>query len=99
MIHRIYRARNFPDHFFYACFFEQGAVFTFSLQQHEDDKRKVLKRFTAVFSLTFRRFLDLKQAEAQAREAQIEAALERVRATNHGHAPEQRPVECDQCVI
>jgi signal transduction histidine kinase len=74
------QGEEFPDHFFYACFFEQGAVFTFSLQQHEDDKRKVLKRFTAVFSLTFRRFLDLKQAEAQARESQIEAALERVRA-------------------
>ncbi len=72
--------QEFPDHFFYASFFEQGAVFTFSLQLHDDEKRKVLKRFTAVFSITFRRYLDLKKAEAQTRESQIEAALERVRS-------------------
>jgi signal transduction histidine kinase len=74
------QSQEFPDHTFYASFFEQGAVFTFSLLPHSDEKRKILKRFTAVFSLTFRRYLDLKQAEAQAREAQIEAALERVRS-------------------
>jgi len=72
--------QEFPDHVFYASFFEQGAVFTFSLLPHNDEKRKVLKRFTAVFSLTFRRYLDLQKAEANAREAQIEAGLERVRA-------------------
>ena len=38
-----------------------------------------MKRFTSVFSLTFRRYQDLKTAEAQAREATIEAALEKVR--------------------
>ena len=38
-----------------------------------------MKRFTSVFSLTFRRYQDLKKAEAQAREATIEAALEKVR--------------------
>jgi signal transduction histidine kinase len=32
-----------------------------------------------VFNLTYRRYLDLKKAEAQAREATIEAALEKVR--------------------
>jgi signal transduction histidine kinase len=74
------QSQEFPEHFFYACFFEQGAVFTFSFLQHDDKKRNILKRFTAVFSLTFRRYLDLKQAEAQAREAQIEASLERVRS-------------------
>jgi len=74
------QGRQFPDHVFYATFFEQGAVFTFSLLPHDEEKRKVLKRFTAVFSLTFRRYLDLKQAEAQARESQIETALERVRS-------------------
>ena len=35
--------------------------------------------FAKVFEQTYTRFLDLKKAEAQAREAQIEAALERVR--------------------
>ncbi|HUZ61775.1 MAG TPA: hypothetical protein VMU83_23555, partial [Hanamia sp.] len=68
-----------PEHFFYASFFEEGAVFTFSLQPHDEENQKILKKFTAVFSLTFRRYQDLKQAEAQTREAKIEASLERVR--------------------
>jgi multidrug efflux pump subunit AcrA (membrane-fusion protein) len=45
-----------------------------------DDKAAILKRFAKVFEQTYTRFLDLQKAEAQAREAQIEAALERVRA-------------------
>jgi hypothetical protein len=39
-----------------------------------------MKRFAGVFGQTYRRYLDLQKAEAQAREAQIEAALERVRS-------------------
>jgi hypothetical protein len=41
----------------------------------------IFKRFTAVFEQTYTRFLDLQKAEAQARQAQIEASLERVRAS------------------
>ncbi len=41
---------------------------------------KILKRFRNVFDLAYRRYNDITLAEAQAREAQIEAALERVRA-------------------
>ena len=37
-------------------------------------------RFARVFGLLYRRFLDLQKAEAQAKEAQIEVALERVRS-------------------
>ena len=40
----------------------------------------LFKRFRNVFELSYRRFIDIEQAAAQAREAQIEAALERVRA-------------------
>jgi len=40
----------------------------------------LFKRFRNVFDLAYRRFLDIEQAEAQAREAKIEASLERVRA-------------------
>src|SRR6187399_2557855 len=40
----------------------------------------VFKRFAFVFEQTYTRFLDLKKAEAQAREARIEAALEKVRS-------------------
>ena len=38
-----------------------------------------MMRFAKVFEQTYTRFLDLKKAEAQAREAPIEASLERVR--------------------
>ncbi|MDP4164242.1 MAG: hypothetical protein Q8898_14165 [Bacillota bacterium] len=40
----------------------------------------IFKRFGKVFEQTYTRFLDLQKAEAQAREAQIEAALEKVRS-------------------
>ncbi|HPR02137.1 MAG TPA: nuclear transport factor 2 family protein, partial [Saprospiraceae bacterium] len=43
------------------------------------EERNILIRFAKVFEQTYTRFLDLKKAEAQAREAQIETALERVR--------------------
>ncbi len=60
--------------------FAEGTLFAFSLQQLTDEQRKIFKRFAGVFGQTYRRYLDLKKAEAQAREAKIEAALERVRA-------------------
>ena len=40
----------------------------------------VLSRFAGVFDLAYRRFEDLQKAEIRARESQIEAAVERVRA-------------------
>src|SRR5678816_2175648 len=43
------------------------------------DRNKTLMRFGKVFQQTYTRFLDLQKAEAQAREAKIEAALERTR--------------------
>ncbi len=48
------------------------------------DAWDIFKRFAKVFEQTYTRFLDLKKAEAQAREAQIEAALEKVRSTSMG---------------
>ena len=48
-----------------------------TLTENEID---ILKRFSKVFDQAYIRFLDLQKAEAQAREAQIEAALERVRS-------------------
>jgi signal transduction histidine kinase len=43
-------------------------------------ERDVLQRFAVEFERAYTRFLDLRRAEAQAREAEIEAALERVRS-------------------
>jgi hypothetical protein len=61
-------------------FFPEGALFAFSPTPLSDEISRVFMRFASVFGQTYRRYLDLQKAEAQAREAQIEAALERVRA-------------------
>ena len=45
-----------------------------------DENLDILHRFGKVFDLTYTRFNDLEKAEAQARESQIQLALERVRA-------------------
>jgi len=50
-----------------------------SLSEQEID---IVKRFAKVFEQAYTRFIDLQKAEAQAREAQIEASLERVRSTS-----------------
>jgi signal transduction histidine kinase len=72
---------EFPDVHVQSYFFGEGAVWTNSLQPHSEDDKQVMKRFASVFSLTFRRYQDLKKAEAQAREAQVEMALEKIRAS------------------
>jgi len=45
-----------------------------------NEEKKILGRFAIEFERTYTRFLDLQKAEAQAKEAQIETALERVRS-------------------
>src|SRR6187397_82604 len=44
------------------------------------EENEVIKRLATVFEQSYTRFLDLQKAEAQAREAQIQLALERLRA-------------------
>ena len=61
-------------------FFSHGWILVTTHEPQSAETIQILERFASVFSLTYRRFLDLQRAEAQAREAQIEAALERVRA-------------------
>ena len=58
----------------YGCF---GVMVATDLTK---DEKKILSRFANEFERTYTRFLDLQKAEAQAREAQIEAGLERVRS-------------------
>ena len=58
----------------------------------------VFKSFAAVFEQTYTRFLDLQKAEAQAREAQIEAALERVRSRTMGMQKSEELKEVIQVV-
>jgi hypothetical protein len=45
-----------------------------------EEDLSLFKRFRNVFGLAYRRYLDIEQADAQAREAQLEASLERMRA-------------------
>jgi signal transduction histidine kinase len=60
--------------------FKQGYLLIVGSAKLTADQEEMMLRFTKVFEMTYRRFLDLQKAEAQAREAQIEAALERVRS-------------------
>jgi len=61
-------------------YFKQGFVFAWTEKELSEEELKIFRRFASVLSLTYRRYLDLKETEAQAREAQIETALERVRS-------------------
>jgi len=61
-------------------YFNEGCLYVFSQNEFSADSNSVFNRFVSVFGQTYRRYLDLQKAEAQAREAQIEAALERVRS-------------------
>lgn len=63
-----------------AAFFSKGHLAISSPEPKSATVIALLERFAAVFNQTYTRFLDLQKAEAQAREAQIEAALERVRS-------------------
>src|SRR6185503_7430901 len=61
-------------------FYSHGWILATTHEPQSAETIQILERFASVFSLTYRRFLDLQKAEAQAREAHIEAALERVRS-------------------
>jgi len=57
-----------------------GSIGISNYEPISEEKRNVLKRFRNVFELAYRRYIDVALAEAQAREARVELALERVRA-------------------
>jgi len=62
------------------AFFKNGYIGYSSFEPRNNDNLTYFCRFAKVFEQTYTRFLDLQKAEAQAREAQIEAALEKVRS-------------------
>ena len=73
--------KNMPDPIhFYNAHFTHGYLHIVANAQLSKDQESILIRCAKVFEQTYTRFLDLQKAEEQAREAQIEAALERVRA-------------------
>ena len=76
-----YDVPSLPSRLIFSVFyFPEGFLFAFTLEELPSEATKIFKRFSGVFGQTYRRYLDLQKAEAQAREAQIEAALERVRS-------------------
>jgi len=64
----------------YAAYFSKGMLALSSNTPLSEESHRLLERFSGVFDGTYTRFLDLQKAEAQAREAQVEAAMERVRS-------------------
>ncbi len=63
------------------CFyFKEGFVFAWTESKLSEEELQIFRRFTSVLSLTYRRYLDLKEAEVRAFEAVREASLDRVRA-------------------
>ncbi len=68
-----------PKQCYYVGFFKQGYLLLITKEPNEE-MTDISKRFAKVFEQAYTRFLDLQKAEAQAREAEIELALERVRA-------------------
>ena len=76
-----YIGNNPPEKVFYHfTTFTGGNLLTVSYQPPSEETKSLQRRAASVFDMAYRRYLDLKKAEAQAREAQIEVALERVRA-------------------
>ncbi|MEX2565661.1 MAG: ATP-binding protein [Cyclobacteriaceae bacterium] len=65
-------------------FYNYGGLHVSTEAPISESQREILSRFSKVFDQTYTRFLDLQKAEEQAREAKIEAALERVRARSMG---------------
>ncbi|HMK25730.1 MAG TPA: ATP-binding protein, partial [Chitinophagaceae bacterium] len=76
----ILSADEITTQYYQIAVFEAGGLFAFSANAFPEEAKIVLKRFAAVFNQSYTRFLDLQKAEAQTKEAQIEASLERVRS-------------------
>jgi signal transduction histidine kinase len=71
---------DLPETFYYFYSIGQGGLGLTTYQAINENELEIFKRFHLVFKLAYSRFMDIQKAEAQAREAQIEAAVERVRA-------------------
>jgi signal transduction histidine kinase len=54
----------------YVAVYNSGGLFAFQDIAFSDEAKKIMRRFAAVFDLTYKRFLDLQKAEAQALRAE-----------------------------
>ena len=77
------RSLNLQKVYFHSvCYHDYNNLVFSSLQPMQSEFWSIVRRLAHTFGQSYRRFLDLQKAEEQAREAQIEAALERVRASS-----------------
>jgi len=77
------KAEFFPEGIYYTEAFMKYGCFGIDIKRSlTDDEKSILHRFAIEFERTYSRFLDLQKAEIQAREAQIETALERLRSAS-----------------
>ncbi|MEN2284344.1 ATP-binding protein [Algoriphagus sp. SE2] len=75
--------KEHPENFYYLeATNKYGSVSIASLEPINPELKPILSRFAKVFEQTYTRFIDLKKAEEQEREAEIQLALERVRSTS-----------------
>ena len=71
----------FPDGIYYTeAFMKHGCFGIDTRRPLSLQEKDILHRFAIEFERSYTRFLDLQKAETQAREAQMEAALERIRS-------------------
>jgi signal transduction histidine kinase len=66
--------------YFYSFFFTQGTINVNTLDALSEEECDIMTRFAQVFGLIYTRFLDLKKAEMQTRDALRQTSLDRVRA-------------------
>ncbi|WP_432410504.1 ATP-binding protein [Rasiella sp. SM2506] len=91
----IEKSAALPKEYYHYSPFGAGGLYFFSNSEPFDEDKQIIHRFAEVFDLTYTRFLDLQKSEAQAREAQIEAALEKVRSRSLAM---QKPEELQEVV-
>ncbi|MCW9066627.1 MAG: hypothetical protein OQJ78_10050, partial [Ignavibacteriaceae bacterium] len=83
------RLDNIKALYYYNYSFGSGSIGISNFEPISEEQQIILKRFRNVFNLSYQRYSDIALAEAQTREAQIEASLERVRAVSMAmHKPE-----------
>ncbi len=68
------------------------------LEAPSDEIESILTKMGGAFDLAYKRFEDLKNSEAQLREAKIEAALEKVRSRSMGMQKSEELKEVIQVV-
>jgi signal transduction histidine kinase len=60
------------EQYYFNALFPAGGLFAFSYAEFSKEAKTVMKRFAAVFNLTYTRFNDLKLAEYQAEQARLD---------------------------